>query len=72
MAIERPAPLLIGLDRRHQNVELVTFWRPNGRSPKLLDLGERDAVILVDADRTELRRGPHQDRATVKLLQDIE
>jgi hypothetical protein len=46
--------------------------RRTRRAPELLDLGERDAVIFFDADRTELLRGPHQDLATVKLLQDIE
>jgi hypothetical protein len=40
-ALEWPAPLLIPLDQRHENVELITLWRAGGRAPKLLDLGER-------------------------------
>ena len=31
-ALEWPAPLLIRLDQRHKNVELVACWRSNGRT----------------------------------------
>jgi hypothetical protein len=60
-ALERPAPLLIVLDQRHENVELVTLRRPEGRAPQLLDLGERSILVFVGADRADLH-----DRATIK------
>jgi len=33
-ALERPASLLIRLDQRDENVELIILWCPNARSPK--------------------------------------
>src|SRR6266403_3856551 len=45
--LEWPAPLLMPLDQGHENVELIAFRRSNGRAPKLLDLGERGAVVFV-------------------------
>src|SRR5712672_3818234 len=65
-ALERPAPLLIRLDQRHENVELITLWRATGRAPKLLDLGECGAVVFISADRTDLHDGPRQNFATVR------
>jgi hypothetical protein len=65
-AIERSAPLLIRLDRRHQNVELMAFWRPNGRTPKFLYLGERSMMVFVGTDRADLHSGPYQNLAMVR------
>src|ERR1700739_2933030 len=65
-ALERPAPFLIRLDQRHENVELVTLRRPDGRAPKLLDLRKCGAVVFVSADRADLHGGPHQNLATVR------
>src|SRR5260370_8406784 len=64
-ALERPSPLLIRLDQRHENVELVAFRRSNGRAPKLLDLGECGAVVFISADRADLYGRPRQNFATV-------
>src|SRR6266550_6421878 len=65
-ALEWPSPLLIRLDQRHENVELVAFWRSNGRAPKLLNLGECGAVVFISADRADLHGGPRQNFATVR------
>src|SRR6516162_7388046 len=65
-ALERPTPLLICFDQRHEDVELVALWCSNGRAPKLLNLLECGAVVFVGADRTDLHGGPHQNRATVR------
>jgi hypothetical protein len=46
-----PAPLLIGLDERYKDIELVTFWTPARGAPKLLDL---DKWRIVPS-RTERR-----------------
>ena len=43
---EWPAPLLIRLSQRHENVELIALWRPTA-APKFFDLGERSAVVFV-------------------------
>jgi hypothetical protein len=40
-ALEWPAPLLIRLDQRHENLELIALWRAPGRAERLLGLGER-------------------------------
>src|SRR5258705_3931853 len=53
-ALEWPWPVLIRLDQRHENVELVAFRRSNGRAPKFLDLGECGAVVFISADRADL------------------
>jgi hypothetical protein len=67
-APEGPAPPLIRLDQRCENIELIALWRLNGRAPKLLDLGECVAVVLVSADRVDLHGGHYQNLATVMLL----
>jgi hypothetical protein len=46
-ALERPTPLLIRLDQRDENVELITLRCPNRRAPKLLDLRGCGAVVFV-------------------------
>ncbi len=60
-----PRPV-IRLDQRHENVELVTLWRPNGRSAKLLDLRNCGPVGFISADRADLHGGPLQNLATVR------
>jgi hypothetical protein len=60
-----PRPV-IRLDQRHENVELVTLWRPNGRSAKLLDLRKCGPVGFISADRADLHGGPLQNLATVR------
>jgi len=60
-----PRPV-IRLDHRHENVELVTLWRPNGRSAKLLDLRKCGPVGFISADRADLHGGPLQNLATVR------
>ena len=55
--LERPAPLLIRLDQRDENVELITLWCPTGRAPKLLDLRECSAVVFFIANRADLHSG---------------
>jgi len=52
-ALEGPTPLLIRLDQRRKNIELIARWRTSGRTPKLLDRGECFAVVFVSADRAD-------------------
>ncbi len=56
---ERPAPFLIGLDQRHKNVELIALWRPIGRAPKLLDLGESGAEPTMPEPDCILSQSPN-------------
>src|SRR5258708_27867932 len=65
-ALERPAPLLIRLDQRHENIELIAFRRAKGSAPKPLDLCKCGAVVFVGTDRADLHGGPRQNFATVK------
>jgi hypothetical protein len=65
-APQGPTPLLIRLDQRRKNVEFIARWRTSGRAPKLLDLGECVAVVLVSADRADLHGGHYQNLATVR------
>jgi hypothetical protein len=44
---------------------VVALWRPNGRTPELLDFGECGAMVFICADRTNLLGKPRQNLATV-------
>src|SRR5262245_32216271 len=56
-ALEGPTPLFVDLDQRDEDIELVAFGRAIGRAPKLFDLREGTAVVVVGADRANVHGG---------------
>src|SRR5215831_10769742 len=53
-ALQRPAPLLIGFDECHKDVELIALGCAIGCPPKLLDFGESAAVVGVITNRANI------------------